>query len=346
MSNSIYQKNYHYIIGIGRSGTTLLSKLLNNHKSCLVTLETDFVIFFYNSFYNKTSFTNQDFNLICKYFDLYFEMNPTVIDYFNSKTLHDDLKKSNFTSFQELIEFIYLRFNFLNKPINDIKTIIDKKPSYTLHVDDLLKLNTNSLFIYLIRDYRANILSRKQSVERRNPNTAFNAYRWLFFNKKMSKFLLKYPSKILTVKYENLATNTSLEMSSMYEFLGLSTTENDITFYSNEKLKPINKSAHIERVKKTHSDLEKPIFTDRIEAWKTELTSSEIEICECICGDFAETLGYKKTKHISFIKKSIITLKYFSQYIKASYDYRKEFLLFYVSPNIKLSRIQSKYDKK
>lgn len=36
----------HYIIGIGRSGTTLLSKLLNQHQNCLVTLETDFVTFF------------------------------------------------------------------------------------------------------------------------------------------------------------------------------------------------------------------------------------------------------------------------------------------------------------
>jgi hypothetical protein len=117
MSNCHPHKQTHYIIGIGRSGTTLLSKLLNQHKNCLVTLETDFVIFFYHSFKDKTIFSKNDFELIANYFNLFFKINPTVKPYFNNTNLLQDLSSTNFKSYQELIDFYLFSLQLYSQTI-------------------------------------------------------------------------------------------------------------------------------------------------------------------------------------------------------------------------------------
>ncbi|MBK8366229.1 MAG: sulfotransferase [Bacteroidetes bacterium] len=173
-----------------------------------------------------------------------------------------DLSSTNFKSYQELIDFIYFRFNYIHKPSQDISVIIDKKPSYSLHVDVLLKLNPESKFIYLVRDYRANILSRKQSIEGVHPNTAFNAYRWLFFNKTIHTFKHRFPDKILEIKYEDLVTDTSTTINKIISFLNLSTTDTDVMFYQEGELNSsqidTNNSLLNQRIQKTREDLGKP----------------------------------------------------------------------------------------
>jgi len=347
MSNIYPNIQKHYIIGIGRSGTTLLSKLLNQHKNCLVTLETDFVIFFYHSFKDKTNFTKDDYELIANYFNIFFKLNPTIEPYFNNANLLEDLDSANIKSYQALIDFIYFRFNYLYKPSQDIRVIVDKKPSYSLHVDDLLKLNPDSKFIYLVRDYRANILSRKQSIERRIPNTAFNAYRWLFFNKKIGDFKHYFPNKILEIKYEDLVTDTATTLHKIIAFLNLSTTEADVTFYKNieSNSSPIetNNPQLNQRIQKTKDNLGKPVFTSRIDAWKVELSQQDIEISEAICGNYAQSLGYSRTANLNAFKKCIYKIKNIGNYLKALYDYRKEFILIQLKAETKLNRLRSKY---
>lgn len=347
MSYPFSHMQTHYIIGIGRSGTTLFSKLLNQHKNCLVTLETDFVIFFYHSFKNNTSFSNADYKLVVDYFELFFKLNPTVEPYFQNLNLFQDLCSANITSYQELINFIYLRFNFLQKPLQDIKVIIDKKPSYSLHVDDLLKLNPDAKFIFLIRDYRANILSRKQSIERRSPHIAFNAYRWLFFNQKISSFKKRYPNKILEIKYEELATQTNETLKNIIEFLNLSKDEQDFLFYKDIPLHTAqidSKNTLLnQRIKKTREDLEKPVFKSRIDAWKEELTSQEIKLSEAICENYGKKTGYASIMNLNMLHKSILKINGFTGFIKALYDYQKEFILIHLKAETKLKRIKSKF---
>jgi hypothetical protein len=347
MSYPYSHKQTHYIIGIGRSGTTLLSKLLNQHKNCLVTLETDFVIFFHHSFKDKTSFSNTDYKLVADYFELFFKLNPTVEPYFQNLNLFQDLCSTNITSYQELINFIYLRFNFLQKPLQDIKIIIDKKPSYSLHVDELLKLNPETKFIYLVRDYRANILSRKQSIESRSPNIAFNAYRWLFFNKKISSFKKLYPNKILEIKYEELATNTNETLKNIIQFLNLSNNEQDFLFYKDIPLHTTqfdSKNTLLnQRIKKTREDLEKPVFKSRIDAWKEQLTEQEIKLSEAICENYAQKIGYTSIMNLNWLNKFILNIKEFNPFIKAIYDYQKEFILIHLKAETKLKRIKAKF---
>jgi len=337
----------HYIIGIGRSGTTLLSKLLNQHQNCLVTLETDFVTFFLQSFKEKKQYSETDFKLVTDYFDVFFKLNPSGKNYFNNENLYQDLLSSNIKSYQDLIQFVYLRFNYLKKPIEDIHIIVDKKPSYSLHIKDILAINPEAKFIYLVRDYRANILSRKQSVERRSPNIIFNAYRWLFFNRKINAFQKQYPNKIKEIKYEDLILETTKTMNQIFDFLSLSGKDTNTHYYENQVIKSQviqTKNKDLEqRLEKTQNDIEKPIFTSRIDAWREELNKLEIKQAEVICGDYGTKFGYISSLNINSIKKLFVKAIHISNYLKALYDYKKEFLLIKVNADKKLQRLKSKY---
>ncbi len=348
ITNSTIQT--HYIIGIGRSGTTLLSKLLNEHKSCLVTLETDFVIFFYQSFKNKVFFTKNDFELVVEYFEVTIQLNPSIAPYFSKENLLNDLIVARLTSFNELIQFIYCRFNFLRKMFSDILCIIDKKPSYSLHVSELLKINPNAKFIYLVRDYRANLLSRKQSVELKSPNIAFNAYRWLFFNRKVQRYKMMYPGKILEIKYEDLVGNSVIVLNQILDFLSLSSCDEEKFYYRNcnylNSAAGEIKTGFFERSLKIKNDLSKPIFDDRVSAWKRELTEDEIFESEVICGSLGNQIGYQVSSKLLFC--GIIRVRMFSFYkfVLAFYDYQKEFVLIRVNAKIKLKRLKSKFKLK
>lgn len=348
MSITNIKMKTHYIIGIGRSGTTLLSKLLNQHQNCLTVLETDFVIFFYSSFKHKTKFTQTDFKLVTDYFELYFKLNTSVIDYFKLHNLHQDLSSAEINSYTDLIEFIYMRFNYLKKPIDDIDIIIDKKPSYSLHINEILLLNPDAKFIYLIRDYRANILSRKQSVERRTANIVFNAYRWLFFNKKINSFQKQHQKIIKEVKYEDLVMYPKETMNAIYDFLGLSQVEKKSSYYENQIIKTSPSKISSEEIlnnrnQKTLDDIEKPIFKSRLDSWKEGLNKKEIELSEIICGTYGIKKGYTNTRNITSIKQLIIKFICLPEYFIALYDYSKEFILIKITAKRKLKRIKHKY---
>ena len=55
MNFSKYDKiNIHFIIGPGRSGTTLLAMIFNNHKDCVSAPEIKHFVYFYKKHKNIT----------------------------------------------------------------------------------------------------------------------------------------------------------------------------------------------------------------------------------------------------------------------------------------------------
>ena len=104
-----------------------------------------------------------------------------------------------------------------------------------------------------------------------------------------------------------------------------------------------NNSLLNQRIQKTREDLGKPIFKSRINAWKKELSQQDIELSEAICSKYAESIGYSSTINLNAFKKCIYIAKNFSKYLKALYDYHKEFMLIHLKAETKLNRIKSKF---
>jgi hypothetical protein len=100
-------KEVNYIIGIGRSGTTLLTSVLGNHPEIKTIPENYFVTFFYNSFKNKTYFKPSELLLIHEFNLLFNKLQPYIgYDYTLNKE-NDFLQQPFIGSYFELCKQFY-----------------------------------------------------------------------------------------------------------------------------------------------------------------------------------------------------------------------------------------------
>ncbi len=342
---SLSHKEIHFIIGAPRSGTTILSKLLNNHPVIHCLPEANFLIFFLHKFKRKKKFSGKDIDLIFEQIYLYSLSHPWIGWEFNI----EDVKKNIITDFAgkqisyiELCKAIYQNFKVDDIDKSNATILLDKNPIYTIFAGKLRKTIPAAKFILIIRDYRAHVLSRKQSVDFETPDIAFNALRWKLFNQVGLKFYKQNPKHVLLVKYEELILNKEAELKKICTFLNLSfnsAISENLTPYKTDtsgyNIPPQLKT----RLDKKYSDLNKPVNTSRIDSWKTELTKEEILLCDVICGNFAKQLGYTELQPYPYLTKCLLKIKSFSSLMKASINQKKEYIIYYVPPKIKLRRL-------
>lgn len=338
----------NYIIGIGRSGTSLLMSLLGAHPSIHTTPENYFSIFFSNAFQNKTVFSPKDIRLIHRFNIAFGKLQPYVAFNYVINDASDLLNNGFKGTYLELCKEIYLSFQHTTLQNKEVSTIIDKNPSNTLFTDKLLKSNPEAKFILMIRDYRANILSRKESIHLFTADVAFNSFRWNYFTKKALQLKDRFPDKVLLVRYEDIVNSTDETLQSVFSFLEVETINSEdlrarerasyLDFEHDEKLKSSN------RIQKKYGDLAKPIFKNRTDKWKESLTQSEIQVAETICGKTGAQVGYQMTHEIPFLRLLVFKFKNMFKSLKVKLIFQKDYLFFYLPIEFKLKRFEAFVD--
>ncbi|MEO5991531.1 MAG: sulfotransferase [Ferruginibacter sp.] len=340
-------KKLHFIIGIGRSGTTILSKLLNEYHDVHCVPEAIFLIFFLKKFRDKKFYSPNDINHIFTQIDLYSHTHPWVGWKFDicevKKNVIYIVEKNKKITYKELMIIIYQHFVVEGIDKTEAKIILDKNPSHTIFMDNISDFSPESKFIWIIRDYRATILSSKQSVFIRPSNIAYNATRWKLYNKIAYNFYKKNKNKVIIVKYEDLVTKEN-EIDRILNFLSIEPIKDIIIppieiDLANFKMN----DPHKERFLKKYNDLNKILNTGRLFSWKDQLTAKEIEVCDVICSSIGYKIGYDSITNISLFKKlRILTLNIVPIFI-GYFDIFKDKLLYYISPSIKIKRLRKKY---
>lgn len=335
-------KQLHFIVGIGRSGTTLLTNILNKHQALHCLPEANFLVFFLQHFRQQKGFSEADIELIFRQIHIYAYSHPFVgweFDEDRAKAEIIALCKSTPTlSYLDLCKHIYERFKVNGEDKSQASVLIDKNPGYTIYLDKIAALSPDSKFIWLIRDYRANVLSRKQSIYLKPPHVAYNAMRWKRFNQIAAAFHKNNPGKVLPVRYEDLVYDSDRTVARIYDFLGVEPA----TISNTEMAVPGNISGfltqkqHEQRMIKKYSDLSKPINADRVESWKKELNPTEIQICERICGNFARQFGYE-TYDVQ-TKETASLMSHTPEVVRAMADIEKDLLIYYLPIHYKMKR--------
>lgn len=342
----------HFIIGIGRSGTTLLSSILNSHSNVVATPEVLFILFFYDKFKDKKKISQKEIELLIEYIELFSNLQPFLGWNFNSGKLKSTLISDNYEiAFPELCKMVYLHFERKGKDPSLINMVVDKNPAHTLIAEKLLDLFPDSKFILMVRDYRANILSRKQNPHLRGKDTFLHALRWNLFNSESKRLIKKYPEKIILLKYEEFVSETDFWIKKVCGFLKIDFREEMLQFYKSESdLAIINeiakKSIIPERIQsglKKYTDLTRPVNSSRTDSWRTELSRRDIEIAEYICGSTGDFFGYKKTLRLNFKKKLKISFRQLRGLFAVKAEHLKDRILFRVPIWIKMMRVRMKY---
>ncbi|MFH0866455.1 MAG: sulfotransferase, partial [Bacteroidota bacterium] len=173
----------------------------------------------------------------------------------------------------------------------EIKIIADKNPPYTLYIPFLIKIFPDARFIYIVRDYRDNVLSMK-SVDFERPWLSSLAYRWKYYNKKFLKAYYKDKSRFHIIKYEDLVCEPDKYLTKLCSFLCIEYTDKMIHY--NRIKDEVLKIYPQELIDRYHKNLFEPISQGNIGKWKNKMTVKEIRKCDMIVGKYADMMGYER----------------------------------------------------
>lgn len=313
--------NKFLITGMFRSGSTLLSRLLDNKKEIYCNSD---VFFFYLKLLRfevlKKEFPDQNFD-------------SPMDDYFSNLK---DKKKFKILSNSELPKefskkYLYLanKFtfkraelydqqlgNYLKKnKIKNIESLFQKMENFTKkykkkkifgfkanwceELSYILLENFPKLkVIFIIRDPRA-IISSKLSKKLTYPIVPM-----IYYWRKSSEIIIdllnnkQFKKKIYIIKYENLIHNPSYELKKIYKFLNISDNRFNLNVIKDGNRKNWQQNTSYSYKKKNNF-----FNKNGIEAWKKNLNINQQFIIENMCYREMKFFGYRPKKDKKFLTK-------------------------------------------
>lgn len=270
-----------FIVGSGRSGTTLLRMILSSHSSISIPPETWYIIPLVEKFPLNAELSaaqvKDAVDIICSHYRW------SDIDV-ESQQLSAWAGQLDKPCLRDIIDLIYN--HYLEKEGKRIWG--DKTPPYIRYVPQLSALYPEAKFIHLIRDGR-DVTRSFMSRNWIGPWLHNKTYEW----KKSIQCHMQYSkdaalhSRILVVKYEELVLETEKTTRGICRFLGIEFEQNMLDWAAEVEKKVPSREIHI------HEKLfRKPERSD-IYRWKKEMTAREILVTESFIGKELRETGYQ-----------------------------------------------------
>lgn len=272
-----------FILGRGRSGTTLLSRILNQHTGIVVPYEGLFIKNL-SKRYRIFSGSARQRKAFIKDFFAERRMRTWGI---SAKDLDEALSElGTETDFETVCRSIFK--TYLEAQGSGKQHVVwmgDKNPLYGLFAADLAASFPTARFVYVYRDPRDNICSYR-NVPFDSSDVGALAERWTQFNTSIMGAEAKFPSRFTRISYEELVSHPEPALVKICEFLGLP-FEKELLLFHEEK-----NADHFWVRHEWHSALEKPLTDSRMGRWRDELSEKELSLVRGCCGDTADKLGY------------------------------------------------------
>ena len=221
-----------FIVGMPRSGTTLVEQILSSHSKVFGADELEFI----PNFLEK-NFGNSSPRLFLE----------EIVDFDKN-----NLKKTG----EEYIKKI-------NNISNNAKNVTDKLPINFLHIGYIKLILPDSKIIHCSRNPKDNCLSIFKNFFRGQKLTFAYDFNEIIQYYNLYKDLMNHwynllPDFIFEVKYENLIKNTKTEIKNLLDYCNLKWEESCLDFHKNKR--PI----------KTASDYQarSKIYSKSIDSWK------------------------------------------------------------------------------
>ena len=289
-----------FIIGVQRSGTTLLRLMLNAHSQIAIPEEGGFWRPLLRRFRTNV---NREFcgNEFLRYVDYLREHPQFKLWGIEAKDFFEDIRKEQSLTLAELMSRTYAYYaSTFNKPIWG-----DKTPSFFRMIPTLKKLFPNARFIHIVRDGRDLYLSWRKVDPSKN-NITMIALEWVYKVKKAQSALLAIePERSLQIKYEDLVNSPCETLSKVCNFLFLTFEKNMLNYWLNS----------YKYIGLHHSELIfQPVSTQSVERWKTVLSRKQVRKFECIAGSTLANNGYelsiKDVRRSEHVLDTILSLLY------------------------------------
>jgi len=284
-----------FVVGMNRSGTTLLRMMLDAHPRLTIPPETHFV--------------------------------PDLIKAVREPGATPEDALAAMKSAREWGDFGFSDEEMLArlralpklKPGAAVRTFYDaymaeqgkprwgeKTPTYVQKMKLIQRALPEARFVHVIRDGRDVALSVLDRTVR-ELTAADIARRW---EKKITKAREDAPAleHYMEIRYEDLILDTEPVLREVAEFIDLPWDDAMLTYHerSAERLKEMArplagdgraKELSVERRMATHAMTTKPPSADRVARWRTQMTAEQRAEFEAVAGDLLTELGYPVGEH-------------------------------------------------
>lgn len=276
------ERSLFFIVGCGRSGTTLLQSILLSHPDIAIPPETKFASKFPAYAPNLRDLSHQD------NFDRALEI--AIADQRRKNIPFDEPRLRELAhAAPRSWDGLFLAFLTAVADKEGAPRVGEKSPAHTPLVGRLSESFPNAKFIHLVRDPRAVMLSRLRAGFTAGA-LGTEIPRWREAADMHRDHAARLgPSRYLLLKYEDLVTNLEPTVRSLCAFLDLDMRPEMLEPHKREK-KGFNP-----RSKGWMENTLKPVFTGSIEKWRTELTPAQIALIEFALADDMRAMGYEPT---------------------------------------------------
>lgn len=289
------QPRIAFIVGIGRSGTTMLTSMLNMHPEMIATPENEFILFSYSSYAYKKFNDPRVVKSFIRMFD--YNYNHVINIWKPAPDFEEGITQLRDKDFASVCKLAYLYYPLSQKHRSAVKWVVDKNPSYSLHMPLLNRLYPEAKFIVIVRDYRDNVVSRRKYSDK--AVSLFNlAAAWNFYYKNVFRSVKKLGLSAHIVRYEDLAQAPEKTLRSLCNYLGTEYDPEMLQFQSfSKKIKDHARVAvsgeKFEKISSMHSNLDKEVNTDRVDAFRQELSPAEISLLDMACHKYGKQFNYQ-----------------------------------------------------
>ena len=261
-----------FIVGVGRSGTSLLQSMLHTHDEIIFTPERQFIRRYYASFLKRYLFNRlkveEKVELVSRD-KRYSNLNATVIG--------EELKKL------KPDEDYIGKMLSLGMSRQDV-AYIGEKDARNIDYLEILRNVAGSKIIHIHRDPRDVILSKSRA--------SWSKGKGWFLNSLVGRIQLlnfKFGCKdCYELSYESLLSDPSLQLKNVCEFLGLRFDSKMLSFQASAKSILISDTERSFK-QKNFSDLDRKNFNK----WKVELSLFSVFVTECLYFHWMESKGYE-----------------------------------------------------
>ena len=213
----------HFILCTERTGSSLLSLMLNISPKVLSPSEEPFALFLYDKYKYKTSWTTSDIKSYVDDFWLIAEKDINL--FFTTKQKLTNVLETHklYLNYQLLIRITYLHF-LEPKSKDAVNCIVDKQIKYFFYLKKLVKIFPESKFVILVRDPRVNAIRKKNRNLNTGKNPLYLAALWNNTYKNIN-YLLSKQKAVLIVKYEDLVSEPEKTLREVCEFIEVDYTD-------------------------------------------------------------------------------------------------------------------------
>jgi hypothetical protein len=276
-----------FIVGCPRSGTTLLSVILDRHSAVAVPPETHFAADVWPAAFTVPANRNRMEILSAEAVKAVLDQTPLRDLELEPAAVFLRLHGAPVTPARLLKSVLEEYAALRRKPL-----VAEKTPGHELYVEQLAAWFPNARFVWIVRDGRAVVQSQRRMHWIHEPVWQLCLH-WRRSAIHALRFDAVHPGKIFRVQYEDLLRDPPRVLQPLHRFLDLSLEP--------QQLKPNGESAVIPAYENGwKKKATQPIDIARCEAWRNEVTRSELFIMSCIMGRHLRMFGYPDSSSREF----------------------------------------------